>query len=76
MIKATKTLVHFSAAYKVFFILLAMSLTGCATAPPSYPGHIDLSGARNFRDLGGYPTTDGAYQKRATLSFRSTFQTD
>ena len=67
MTKITKPMWHVLAVYKVFLIMLTIALTGCATAPPSYPGHIDLSGARNFRDLGGYPTMDGRRIKKGLL---------
>ena len=70
MIKITKKMNYLSAVNRVFLIILTIALTGCATAPPSYPGHIDLSGARNLRDLGGYPTTDGRRIKKGLL-FRS-----
>lgn len=67
MIKITKPMCHLLAVHKVFLIMLTITLTGCATAPPSYPGHIDLSGARNLRDLGGYPTMDGRRIKQGLL---------
>jgi protein-tyrosine phosphatase len=67
MTKITKPMCHLLAVHKVFLIMLTITLTGCATAPPSYPGHIDLSGARNFRDLGGYPTMDGRRIKKGLL---------
>jgi len=59
-----------SSAYKVLLSILSFVLTSCASAPPSYPGHIDLSGARNFRDLGGYQSIDGRRIKKGVL-FRS-----
>lgn len=67
MTKPTNPMHHQSTVFKVFLIILVMVLTGCATAPPSYPGHIDLSGARNLRDLGGYPTMDGRRIKKGLL---------
>ena len=67
MIELTKTKSLPSVVFMAFFIVLTIALTGCATAPPSYPGHIDLSGARNFRDLGGYPTIDGRRIKKGLL---------
>ena len=38
----------------------AMSQTG----PPGHERHIDISGAYNVRDLGGYPTEDGRTTRR------------
>jgi len=68
MIKQTKPTYHLSTVVKVFLLsILTIVLSSCATAPPSYPGHIDLSGARNFRDLGGYPTMDGRRIKQGLL---------
>ncbi|MEM7296528.1 MAG: tyrosine-protein phosphatase [Pseudomonadota bacterium] len=47
-------------------------------ASPGGPGYgagvqrrVDLDGALNFRDLGGYPTADGA-----TLRWRQMFRSD
>lgn len=70
MINITKYLYAQSNTYKVLLSILSFVLTSCASAPPSYPGHIDLSGARNFRDLGGYQSIDGRHIKKGIL-FRS-----
>ena len=48
-------------------ILAALAAVGCGSAPELYAGmpehvkrrHLDLEGAPNFRDLGGYATEDG-----------------
>ena len=42
-------------------------LVGCATAPPSHPSRVDLSGTRNFRDVGGYATLEGKHIKTGVL---------
>jgi protein-tyrosine phosphatase len=48
----------------VFFLLLV--LAACAAAP-DHPNHVELSGAANFRDVGGYATSDGRKVKRGML---------
>jgi protein-tyrosine phosphatase len=53
--------------YKGYLTALAIVLTACVSAPPTHPSRLDLSGARNFRDLGGYPTTDGHRIKKGLL---------
>jgi protein-tyrosine phosphatase len=40
---------------------------GCAAAPPQHPSRIELAGARNLRDLGGYSTIDGRQIKKGVL---------
>jgi protein-tyrosine phosphatase len=58
------------AGYSAFLVLMVVLATGCnqepvqETAPPDPPPaapvrHVDLEGQSNFRDLGGYQTTDG-----------------
>ena len=42
-------------------------LLGCATAPPQHPNRLELAGARNLRDLGGYSTMDGRQIKKGML---------
>jgi protein-tyrosine phosphatase len=42
-------------------------LLGCATAPPQHPNRLELAGARNLRDLGGYSTIDGRQIKKGML---------
>jgi hypothetical protein len=42
-------------------------LLGCATAPPQHPSRVELAGARNLRDLGGYSTIDGRQIKKGLL---------
>jgi len=42
-------------------------LLGCATPPPSHPSRVDLSGTRNFRDVGGYATLEGKHVKTGVL---------
>jgi protein-tyrosine phosphatase len=42
-------------------------LLGCATAPPQHPRRVELAGARNLRDLGGYSTIDGRQIKKGLL---------
>ena len=42
-------------------------LLGCATAPPQHPNRVELAGARNLRDLGGYSTIDGRQIKKGLL---------
>ena len=42
-------------------------LLGCATAPPQHPSRVELAGARNLRDLGGYSTIDGRQIKKGML---------
>jgi len=58
------------AGYLTFLVLMVVLATSCnqepvqETAPPKQPPaapvrHVDLEGQSNFRDLGGYQTTDG-----------------
>lgn len=47
-------------------VLLALALAACAT-PPDHPNRVALSGAANFRDVGGYATADGRRVKRGVL---------
>ena len=53
--------------FKGLFTVLAIALTACISPPPSHPTRLDLSGARNFRDLGGDPTIDGRRMKKGLL---------
>jgi protein-tyrosine phosphatase len=46
--------------------LLLIALPACG-APPSHPNRVPLSGALNFRDVGGYASTDGRQVKRGVL---------
>jgi protein-tyrosine phosphatase len=48
-------------------LILLLALSGCATPPPSHPSRVDLSGTRNFRDVGGYATLDGQHIKKGLL---------
>ena len=58
------------AGYSTFLVLMVVLATGCnqepvqETAPPVQPPaapvrHVDFEGQPNFRELGGYQTTDG-----------------
>ena len=48
-------------------ITCLLILLGCATAPPQHPNRLELAGARNLRDLGGYSTIDGRKIKKGML---------
>jgi protein-tyrosine phosphatase len=48
-------------------IACLLILLGCATAPPQHPSRVELAGARNLRDLGGYSTIDGRQIKKGLL---------
>ena len=48
-------------------IAALLILLGCATAPPQHPNRVELAGARNLRDLGGYSTIDGRQIKKGML---------
>jgi protein-tyrosine phosphatase len=48
-------------------LILILALTGCAAPPPSHHSSVEVSAARNFRDLGGYPTADGLHLKKGLL---------
>ena len=48
-------------------IAALLLLLGCATAPPQHPNRLELAGARNLRDLGGYSTMDGRQIKKGML---------
>ena len=50
-----------------FLLLLAVAACG---SPPDHPNRVPLSGALNFRDVGGYVAEDGRRVKRGVL-FRS-----
>lgn len=67
MTKLRKSLCHRLIVYKGCLTSLAIVLTACVSAPPTHPSRLDLSGARNFRDLGGYPTVDGRHIKKGLL---------
>ena len=57
----------------IVLCLCVLTLSGCAKVPATPPlvsQHIALDGAHNFRDLGGYATTDGHHIK-AGLLYRS-----
>ena len=48
-------------------LIFLLVLSGCATHPPSHPSRVDLSGARNLRDVGGYATLDSKHVKKGVL---------
>ena len=48
-------------------VVCLLILLGCATAPPQHPNRLELAGARNLRDLGGYSTIDGRQIKKGML---------
>ena len=48
-------------------ITALLILLGCSTAPPQHPSRVELAGARNLRDLGGYSTIDGRQIKKGVL---------
>jgi protein-tyrosine phosphatase len=48
-------------------VVALLILLGCATAPPQHPNRVELAGARNLRDLGGYNTIDGRQIKKGML---------
>jgi len=48
-------------------IAALLILVGCAAAPPQHPKRIEITGARNLRDLGGYRTIDGRETKKGVL---------
>jgi len=50
-------------------LLLLLVLPACGS-PPDHPNRVPLSGALNFRDVGGYVAEDGRQVKRGVL-FRS-----
>ncbi|NIQ88825.1 MAG: tyrosine-protein phosphatase [Deltaproteobacteria bacterium] len=50
-----------------FIVVVLLLLLGCATAPPQHPNRLELAGARNLRDLGGYSTIDGRQIKKGML---------
>ena len=43
---------------------ITYSETMSQTEPPSHERRIDIAGAYNVRDLGGYPTVDGRATRR------------
>ncbi len=49
----------------VAIVLLAGAT--CATPPPEHPSRVDVSAARNFRDLGGYAAVEGLHVKKGLL---------
>ncbi len=51
----------------VLVVAALLLLLGCATAPPQHPNRVELAGARNLRDLGGYSTIDGRQIKKGML---------
>jgi protein-tyrosine phosphatase len=51
----------------VLVVACLLILLGCATAPPQHPSRVELAGARNLRDLGGYSTIDGRHIKKGVL---------
>jgi hypothetical protein len=51
----------------VLVVACLLILLGCATAPPQHPNRVELAGARNLRDLGGYSTIDGRQIKKGML---------
>ena len=51
----------------VLIVAALLILLGCATAPPQHPSRVELAGARNLRDLGGYRTIDGRQIKKGLL---------
>ena len=55
-------------------VLLALAVAACAT-PPNHPNSVPLSGAANFRDVGGYATENGQQVKRGRL-YRSDVLSD
>jgi protein-tyrosine phosphatase len=54
-------------ALPVLVVACILILLGCATAPPQHPSRVELAGARNLRDLGGYSTIDGRQIKKGML---------
>jgi protein-tyrosine phosphatase len=46
--------------------IFVVAFTACAS-PPDHHSRIPLSGARNFRDLGGYAASDGHHIKKGLL---------
>ena len=50
-----------------FIVVVLLLLLGCATAPPQHPNRLELAGARNLRDLGGYSSIDGRQIKKGML---------
>lgn len=53
----------------VSVLLLLFVLSACGS-PPDHPSRVELSGALNFRDVGGYVAEDGRRVKQGVL-FRS-----
>lgn len=58
-------------SWRLTAVLCATVLAGCAPKPSApeqmITQHIELQGARNFRDLGGYTTSDGRRVKTGLL---------
>jgi len=58
--------------FRAFALSLLMIglVAGCGGSVPEHPSRVPLSGALNFRDVGGYQTIDGKHVKHGRL-FRS-----
>jgi protein-tyrosine phosphatase len=52
---------------RIFFLLFLLPLPGFAQIADSSLRHVPLQGAINFRDLGGYSTSDGRHVKWKTI---------
>ena len=67
MIKNRKVHDRPISVWKRLNAILHLIRTICISAPQQHPSRIDFSGARNFRDLRGYPAIDGRQIKKGLL---------